>query len=537
MSFFSSRRSTVHGLNGGVASSQPLASQVGIDILQKGGNAVDAAISMAITLNAVEPMSTGIGGDIFSLIWDPKSEQVYSFNGSGQSSRNSDPNELLKKGYSEIPTEGSGAAYSVSVPGSVDGWENILEKFGTISLSESLQPAINLAEKGFPVSKLIAWQWQSSLEKLKFRPSGNELLLNGHAPKEGEIVTLPLLAKTMKEIAKDGSDTIYRGSIAKKIAKFVKEEGGWLDEVDLANYKSFWTEPIKTNYRGIDVFECPPNGQGIAALIALNIIENFDMGKISRNSSEFYHYLIEAMKLGFSDALWFVTDPNKTNVPTKELLSKTYSKSLYNQISNDNAMQDIEHGVFQSTGDTVYVSAIDKNGMGCSLINSLFQGFGSGMVVPGTGIALQNRGALFSLNKNHPNFLEPNVRPYHTIIPCMATKDNKLWLSFGVMGGFQQPQGHLQVISNMVDYNLDPQDALDALRFSLDVKAMETIYVEEDLDKKIISDLVNKGHKIETVSGNERIMFGGGQICQINSETGVISVGTEPRKDGSALAF
>ena len=200
-------------------------------------------------------------------------------------------------------------------------------------------------------------------------------------------------------------------------------------------------------------------------------------------------------------------------------------------------MQDIEHGVFQSTGDTVYVSAIDKNGMGCSLINSLFQGFGSGMVVPGTGIALQNRGALFSLNKNHPNFLEPNVRPYHTIIPCMATKDNKLWLSFGVMGGFQQPQGHLQVISNMVDYNLDPQDALDALRFSIDVQSMETIYVEEDLDKKIITDLVNKGHKIEIVSGNERIMFGGGQICQINSETGVISVGTEPRKDGSALAF
>jgi gamma-glutamyltranspeptidase/glutathione hydrolase len=537
MTFFSSRRSTVHGLNGGVATSQPIASQVGIDVLKAGGNAVDAAVSMASTLGVVEPMSTGIGGDIFALIWDPNTENISSFNGSGTSSRNSNPQELIDKGLKSIPTEGKYAPYSVSVPGSVNGWEEILRKFGTISLSDSLSPGIKLAEEGYPVSKLISWQWKENAEKLMYRKSGAELLKNKKAPNEGEIINLPTLAESMNEISKYGSKVIYDGSISKKISDFIQSEGGWLDEKDLSNYKSFWTDPIKTNYRGYDVFECPPNGDGLAALIALNIIENVDFTKIKHGGSDFYHYLIESMKLGFSDALWHVTDPIKNDIPIDKLLSKKYSKERFNLINPQNIMNQVSHNTFDTNGDTVYITAIDGNGMGCSLINSTFQGFGSGLVVPGTGIALQNRGALFSLDKSHPNFLEPNMRPFHTIIPCMVTKDNKLFLSFGVMGGFQQPQGHLQVISNIIDYGLDPQDALDSLRFSLDVDDMKTISVEEDLDPSIINELKSKGHEIEIVSGNERIKFGGAQLALYNSKTGVISLGTEPRKDGSALAY
>jgi len=537
MSFFSSRRSTVHGKNGGVATSQPIASQVGIDVLKAGGNAVDAAVTMASTLGVVEPMSTGIGGDIFALIWDPKTEKIASFNGSGTSSRNSDPNELINKGLASIPTEGEGAAYSVSVPGSVDGWQKILKKFGTISLSDSLSPAIKLAEEGFPVSKLISWQWRENEDKLLYRNSGNELLKNGKAPEEGDVIKLTTLAQSMHEISKKGPKVLYEGDLGEKITNYIRQEGGWLDNEDLKNYKSYWTDPIKTNYRGYDVFECPPNGDGLAALISLNIIENLDFRNIKHGSSDFYHYLIESMKLGFSDALWHVTDPEKNEIPIDKLLSKEYSKERFNLINSKNIMNQVSHNTFETSGDTVYITAIDGNGMGCSLINSTFQGFGSGLVVPETGIALQNRGALFSLDKSHPNFLEPNMRPFHTIIPCMVTKNNKLFLSFGVMGGFQQPQGHLQVISNIIDYGLDPQDALDALRFSLDVDDMKTISIEDDLDINVINDLKSKGHKIKVVSGNERIMFGGAQVARYNNETGVISLGTEPRKDGSALAY
>jgi gamma-glutamyltranspeptidase / glutathione hydrolase len=537
MTFFSSRRSTVHGTNGGVATSQPIASQVGIDVLKAGGNAVDAAVTMASTLGVVEPMSTGIGGDIFALIWDPNTEKISSFNGSGTSSRNSNPQELIDKGLSTIPTEGKYAPYSVSVPGSANGWEEILRKFGTISLSDSLTPGIKLAEEGYPVSKLISWQWKENVEKLMYRKSGAELLKNQKAPDEGEIIKLTTLAESMNEISKYGSKVIYEGSISKKISDFIQSEGGWLDEKDLSDYQSFWTDPIKTNYRGYDVFECPPNGDGLAALIALNIIENIDFKKIKHGSSEFYHYLIESMKLGFSDALWHVTDPEKNDIPIDQLLSKQYSKERFDLINPKNIMNQVSHNTFDTNGDTVYITAIDGNGMGCSLINSTFQSFGSGLVVPGTGIALQNRGALFSLDKSHPNFLEPNMRPFHTIIPCMVTKDNKLFSSFGVMGGFQQPQGHLQVISNIVDYGLGAQEALDALRFSLDVDDMKTISLEEDLDSSIVKDLESKGHLVEVVKGNERIKFGGAQIALYNSKTGVISLGTEPRKDGSALAY
>ncbi len=537
MSFFSSRRSTVHGLNGGVATSQPIASQVGIDILKAGGNAVDAAVAMASTLGVVEPMSTGIGGDIFALIWDPNTEKVDSFNGSGTSSRNSDPQELLDKGYSSIPTEGKDAAYSVSVPGSVDGWQKILDKYGSISLSDALAPGIKLAEEGFPVSKMISWQWKESEEKLLYRESGKELLKNGKAPNEGDVIKLTTLAESMNEISSKGPSAIYDGNLGNKIASYINQEGGWLDRDDLKSYTSYWTDPIKTNYRGYDVFECPPNGDGLAALISLNIIENIDFTKIKHGSSEFYHYLIESMKLGFADALWHVTDPKKNDIPIEKLLSKEYSKERFNLINSKKVMNQVSHNTFDTNGDTVYLTAIDGNGMGCSLINSTFQSFGSGLVVPETGIALQNRSALFSLDSDHPNYLEPNMRPFHTIIPCMVTKENKLFLSFGVMGGFQQPQGHLQVISNIIDYNLSPQDALDSLRFSLDVDDMRTISLEEDLDNKTISELESRGHNLSIVSGNERIMFGGAQVAQYNHESGVISLGTEPRKDGSALSY
>ena len=536
--YFQSRRSAVMARNGAVATSQPLAAQAGLRMLLDGGNAVDAAVAMAAALNVVEPGSTGIGGDMFALIWNKDERKVVALNGSGRSGAAANVDDVRKAGFDSIPNELDGCAFSVSVPGTVHGWETALEHYGRMTLAEVLRPAIDYAMNGYPVSEVIARGWEGSETKLRHRPSGSQMLpINGRAPKCGEVAVLPELGGSLQVIAEGGSEAYYRGDIGKKIAAYVQQEGGWLTEDDLTSHHSDWDEAIHVNYRGVEVWECPPNGQGIAALMALNIAEGFDIGDMASQSTDAYHHLIESMRLGYADALQYVADPRVAEVPIGPLLSKEYGDRRRSSIDSMMAHSNVSYGDPMGGGDTIYCTAVDGDGNACSLINSLFAGFGSGLVVPGTGIALQNRGSLFSFDPDHPNYLQGRKRPYQTIIPAMATRDDEMWLSFGVMGGFQQPQGHLQVISNMVDFGMDSQKALDALRFSIDVQGDKNVRVEEDLDDAIISKLRKRGHDVVVQRAYDRTGFGGGQVVSRDAETGVLCAGTEPRKDGSALGW
>ncbi len=541
MSYFRSRRSAVVARKGAVSTSQPMAAQAGLKILQDGGNAVDAAVATAAVLNVVEPMSTGIGGDMFALIWDKNERKVVALNGSGRQAAGANVDDVRKAGFDSIPNDHDGSHFAVSVPGTVHGWETALNQYGRMTLREVLQPAIDYALNGYAVSEVIAHNWGSedTLSKLNHRPSGKELLpgANGGAPKYGEVVTLPELGRTMQMIAEGGSEAFYKGEIAKKTADFIQSEGGWLTEQDMANHHSDWDEAISVNYRGVDVWECPPNGQGIAALIALNLAEGFDIGSMGAQSADRYHYLIESMRRGYADALQYVADPRVAEVPIGPLLSKDYANRRRVNISGAQADPNVSYGDPMGGADTVYLTAVDGEGTACSLINSLFAGFGTGLVVPTLGMALQNRGSLFSFDPDHPNYLQGNKRPFQTIIPAMATRDDEMWLSFGVMGGFQQPQGHLQVVSNMVDHHMDSQEALDAPRFKVDVTGDQSVAVEEDLAPSVISELEKRGHTVEVVSGYDRAGFGGGQVISRDPETGVLTAGSEPRKDGAAAGW
>ena len=542
MSYFKSRRSAVVAQKGAVATSQPLAAQAGLQMLRDGGNAIDAAVATAAVLNVVEPMSTGIGGDMFALIWDKNERKVASLNGSGRQATAANVDDVRKAGFDSIPNNLDGSHFAVSVPGTVHGWETALNQYGRMTLQEVLQPAIDYALNGYAVSEVIARSWGSdeTIQKLNHRPSGKELLpgsgANG-APKYGEIITLPELGRTLQMIAEGGSEAFYKGEIAKKTAEFVQSEGGWLTEEDLANHRSDWDEAISTNYRGVDIWECPPNGQGIAALIALNLAEGFDIGSMSAQSSDRYHYLIESMRRGYADAFQYVADPRVAEVPIGPLLSKDYANRRRAGISEVQADPNVSYGDPMGGADTVYLTAVDGEGTACSFINSLFAGFGTGLVVPTLGMALQNRGSLFSFDPNHMNYLEGNKRPFQTIIPAMATKDDEMWLSFGVMGGFMQPQGHLQVASNMIDFGMDSQQALDAPRFKIDVEDTQDVMVEEDISPGVVKDLEKRGHTVHVVSGYERTNFGGGQVISRDPETGVLTAGSEPRKDGSAVGW
>ena len=537
-SYFQSRRSSVMARNGAVATSQPLAAQAGLRMLLDGGNAVDAAVAMAAALNVVEPGSTGIGGDMFALIWNKNERRVVALNGSGRSGAAANPDDVRKAGFDSIPNELDGCAFAVSVPGTVHGWETAIENYGRMTLAEVLRPAIEYALNGYPVSEVIARGWQGSETKLRHRPSGEEMLpVNGRAPKCGEVVALPELGGSLQVIAEGGSEAYYKGDIGKRIAAYVQQEGGWLTEDDIASHHSDWDEAIHVNYQGVEVWECPPNGQGIAALMALNNAEGFDISDMGSQSTDAYHHLIESMRLGYADALQYVADPRVAEVPIGPLLSKEYGDRRRSSIDSMRAHPNVSYGDPMGGGDTIYCTAVDGDGNACSLINSLFAGFGSGLVVPGTGIALQNRGSLFSFDPDHPNYLTGRKRPYQTIIPAMATRDDEMWLSFGVMGGFQQPQGHLQVMSNMVDFGMDSQKALDALRFSIDVLGDKSVRVEEDLDESVVSELRGRGHNIVVQRSYDRTGFGGGQVVSRDAETGVLCAGTEPRKDGSALGW
>lgn len=530
---FPSRRSVVYARNGIVATSQPLAAQAGLRILQDGGSAADAAVATAAMLNVVEPMSTGIGGDCFALFWDAQEKRVTALNGSGRAPAAASLEELRSKGFTQVPDDGP---YPVTVPGTVDGWAALLKAHGRMSLADVLQPAIETAEQGYPVSELIAWAWEMGLPKMGIAPSGREYLLGGRPPRAGEVMRLPTLAETLRAIAAGGPEAFYRGNIAHRIADFVQAQGGWLSADDLAAHTSIWEDPIHTEYRDVTVYECPPNGQGLAALIALNLAEGYDFEALGFHSPERWHLLIEAMRLAFADAYRYIADPTFSRVPVEGLLSDQYSAQRRELIQPNRVMSEVPWGTppGMAEGDTVYLATADSDGNACSFINSIYVGFGSGLVVPGTGICLQNRGACFNLDPDHANRLEPGKRPYHTIIPALATRGGELQWAYGVMGGFMQPQGHLQVTVNMVDHGLDPQRALDAPRFRVDD---DGIVLEEGTSTDLRDELVRRGHKVTQMTGLERMGFGGGQIIQWNPEQRIWAAGSEPRKDGQAVGY
>ncbi len=532
---FSSKRSVVMARRGMVATSQPLAAQAGLQILDRGGSAADAAVAVAAVLNVVEPMSTGVGGDMFALTYNAKTGELRALNGSGRSAGGASLAAARQMGLDAIPEAYHGLA--VSVPGAVDGWLTLLGEYGHLPLKDVFAPAIYYAQAGFPVSPIIALMWQRAEEKLRQDPiAADAFLLNGQAPRAGHLFKQSALADIFHLIIRDGRQAIYEGSVAEGIARTVQAYQGLLTTDDLAAHHSTWDQPIDITYRDHRLVECPPNGQGIIALQVLGMLEPLTLSARSFGQADVLHYQIEAVKLAFADAYHYVADPRVSNVPVAELLSADYLAQRRAQINPRQASPGFSYGnPFAQTAhsDTVYLSVVDGNGLAVSFINSLFHSFGSGIVVPGTGIALQNRAALFSLEPDHPNVIAPHKRPYHTIIPAMLFKGDDLRLSFGVMGGFMQPQGQVQVVNNIVDFGMNVQQALDAPRFCWTKE--NTVYIEPGFDDAVISDLRRRGHNL--IVGNDLELFGGGQIIQLNPQTGVLTGASEPRKDGVAVGY
>ena len=533
---FNSRRSPVYGTHGMVASSQPLASMAGIEILKKGGNAADAAVAVAAALNMTEPCSTGIGGDAFCLFFDAKSKTVKGLNSSGRAPSALTIEYLADQGITgQLPRT---SPYTVTVPGAAAGWVDTIEHFGTMDMSNVLAPAIRLGEEGFPVSLITARSWGRGVPKLKNGPHYEEMLLNGHAPRAGEIMKNVNLARTFREVVEHGKAGFYEGRIAEELVKVLEDLGGVMSLDDIKNHYSTFPKPITTNYKGLDVFEIPPNGQGITALIALNILEEFDFSRVPHGSTKHMHTLIEAMRLAFADSRWYVADSDVTDVPVKELISKEYAAKRRKLIDPEKATVDVEKGSPVAGSDTVYFCIVDGMGNACSFIISNYNGFGTGIIPKGCGFTLQNRGYGFSLDPEHPNRLEPNKRPYHTIIPGMLMQDGELYAPFGVMGGFMQPQGHMQVVVNLVDYGMNPQEALDAGRFCiLDGQSGGKVYIEDEISVEVMSELSRMGHEVVPCSGWRRGVFGKGQIIHRNPVSGVLTAGSEPRSDGCAIGW
>jgi gamma-glutamyltranspeptidase / glutathione hydrolase len=533
---FNARRSPVYGLHGMVASSQPLASMAGIEILQKGGNAADAAVAVAATLNMTEPCSTGIGGDVFCLFFDSKTKKVKGLNASGRSPSELTLDYLADKG---VTTELSPTSpYTVTVPGAASGWVDSVDLFGVMTMKEVLEPAIRLGEEGFPVSPITARAWSLGVPKLMTGPHYDELLIEGRAPRAGDIMKNKNLANTFREVARHGKAGFYEGRVAEEIVKVLTDLGGVMSLEDLKSHHNTYPQPISTNYKGLDVYEIPPNGQGITALIALNILEEYDFSNIPHSSQEHLHILIEAMRLAFADSRWYVADTEFTNIPIHELISKEYAAKRRLLIQPEKASIDVQRGSPVAGSDTVYFCIVDGEGNACSFINSNYTGFGTGIIPKGCGFTLQNRGFGFSLDPRHPNRLEPNKRPYHTIIPGMLLKYGELYAPFGVMGGFMQPQGHVQVVVNMVDYSMNPQEALDAGRFCiLDGTSGGKVFVEDEISVKVMSELSAMGHEIVPCSGWRRGIFGKGQIIHRNPNSNVLTAGSDPRSDGCAIGW
>ncbi|TFY71439.1 hypothetical protein EVG20_g1560 [Dentipellis fragilis] len=557
-----SRRSIVYGTKGVVSSTQPLATEAGLEILRKGGNAADAAVATSAALNVTEPSCCGIGGDAFCLFYDAKTKTVKALNGSGHSPKNLTIDHLRQRGITghKIPVTDLN---SVTVPGAAAAWVDTVETFGSgkVSLAEVLAPAIRLAEEGVPVSEIHSHAWQRSENLIKnASPNGDEMLLNGNAPLPGQIVKLPNLGKTFRTLAEQGKDGFYKGRIAEEIVELIKSKGGVMELDDLAEHKTTFVEPIKYTYADeVTVYECPPNGQGITALLALGILEQIQaQGKVKpllemeHNSVEYLHTLVEAMRLAFADSQYYVTDPDVVHVPVDELLSKEYLARRASLFDPSKTNPQVVHGNPVHSSDTVYFSVVDQWGNACSYIQSNYAGFGTGAVPKGCGFTLQNRGSGFVLDEGHPNALKGGKRPYHTIIPALATRGDELFLSYGVMGGYMQPQGHVQVLLNMLR-GFGPQAALDAPRFCISAGSPDNtsqdagepgdvnseVNFEDGIPLETINALQAMGHDARLVTGYGRGLFGRGQIIQkINDQSGVTvwAAGSDPRGDGHAAA-
>jgi gamma-glutamyltranspeptidase/glutathione hydrolase len=520
-----------------VASSQPLATAAGLRILREGGNAADAAIATAAALNVTEPGSTGIGGDCFGLFYDATTCAVTALNGSGRAPARLDLDRLRDIGYGDAVPPFD--AHTVTVPGACAGWSDTLERHGRQTLADVLAPAIELAEEGYPVAPMTAGLWRGAVVRQLSRcPGAAELLIDGRAPHAGEIFRNPTLARTFRAVAEGGAEAFYQGEIAAAIAALVREHGGVLEESDLAEHTSTWVDPISTAYRGHRIWECPPNGQGLAALLALNLVRGFDLGGHDPLGADRLHLLIEAMRLAFADARWFVADPEASKIPIDELLSDSYADIRRAEIDLGHANPDALRGTPFASSDTVQFACVDGDGNACSFINSNYMGFGTGLVPEGWGFTLQNRGHNFSLDPDHPNVVAPRKRPYHTIIPGLITReDGSLFGPFGVMGGFTQPQGHLQVVVAMLDDGLDPQGALDRPRFNIsDGTASGTVGIEDGVPEETVAELERRGHRLDIAGGWQRIAFGRGQIIRRESN-GVLWGGSDPRADGCAMSL
>jgi len=534
-------RSVVMAPHGMVATSQPLAAQAGLDVLKAGGNAIDAAIAANAVLGVVEPMSCGLGGDLFAIVWDAKTKKLYGLNASGRSPYALNREVFREKKLADIPESGP---LSWSVPGCVDGWEELRKRFGTRSYAELLAPAIGYARQGFPVSEIIAHGWASDEAKLKAWPdSARTFLIEGRAPRVGEVFRNPRQADTLERIAAGGRDAFYRGEPARQIVEASKALGGYFALKDFEDHRSEWIEPVSVNYRGYDVWELPPNGQGIAALQMLNVLERHNVKGLGYHSPAHVHLLVEAKKLAFADRAKFYADPAFKPLPVTELISKEYAARRANLIDPARAAQAVPAGDPKLVGgDTIYLTVIDKDRNCVSFIQSIYHPFGS-KVVPGeTGFAMQSRGALFALDPAHLNTLEPHKRPFQTIIPGFVTKDGQPWLSFGLMGGDMQPQGHVQVLSNLIDFGMNVQSAGDAARVRHEgsdsptgyvMKDGGTVYVESGVPEKTIAALEKLGHRVKRTVGS----FGGYQAIRIDPQTGMLHGGTDPRKDGCAAGY
>ena len=529
---YPSRRFVVYGYRGMVATSTPLAAQAGLEVIKKGGNAMDAAVAAASAMTVVEPTSNGIGSDSFALVWSAKDQKLYGLNSSGRAPMAITAEDVIRQGHKVMPFFG---VIPVTVPGAVGGWAELNRRFGKLSLLEDMTPAIDLAEKGFAVGTKVSNLWRDGLKLYTndgltdgpFKHIFDTFTKDGKTPGPGDIVRLPDHARTLQEIAETNGESFYRGNLAQKIDDFFKAHNGYLRGSDLAAYKPEWVEPISVNYKGYDVHEIPPNGHGIVALMALNILKKLNLSE--RESADTYHKMIEAIKLAFVDGQKYITDPDCMSVTVEQLLSDGYAEERSRLIGKT--------AVDPVSGDprcygTIYLCTADGEGNMVSLIQSNYNRFGSGLVIPGTGISMQDRGANFSLDPNHDNCLAPGKRPYHTIIPGFMTKDGKPVGPFGVMGGFMQPQGHVQVVVNTVDYGMNPQDALDAPRFQW--VGGKQVQLEPIVPLHVASELSEMGHQV--IPMIDQTDFGRGEIIW-RSEDGSLAGATEPRTDGCVAAW
>jgi len=534
-----STRSEVISQNGMVATSHPLATQIGIDILKQGGNAIDAAIAANAALGLMEPTGSGIGGDLFAIIWSAKDKKLYGLNASGRSPEKLTLQYFKDKNMTKIPSFGP---LPVSVPGCVDGWFEMHAKFGTLNMEQILAPAIDYANNGFPVTELIGYYLTGTSRRFKEYPNfADTYMPNGKPLRKGTVFKNSYLANTYSKIAKGGKDAFYKGEIAKTMADFIQEQGGFLSKKDLANHTSEWVEPISTNYRGYDVWELPPNGQGTAVLQILNIMEAYDVKEMGFGSTEYIHYFTEAKKLAFEDRAKYYADMDFNKIPVEQLISKEYANERRKLINPNRAARSYDAGELEQ-GNTIYMTVADKDGNMVSLIQSNYRGMGSGMVPPKLGFMLQDRGELFSLEEGHLNVIEPKKRPFHTIIPAFITKDNKPWVSFGLMGGAMQPQGHAQIVINLIDFEMNLQEAGDAPRMQHNGSTEPTggkmtdggqIVLESGLDYEVIRGLMRKGHKVGFALGS----YGGYQAIMWDEINKVYFGASESRKDGQASGY